>query len=187
MMAWNSTLERKTPLRAKTGFKRHQPHQRMQKEQSPKTKEKSSPGANRKPRRSVKSSLETHLDIVFSLYIRLRDAMDGGLTRCISCGELLPFGQMQCGHYFTRHNRSVRWDEENCHSQCVVCNCHKSGNLDGYTPNLIMKIGQEHFDALNVRAHGIRKWSGDELREMIKHYTAEVKKLSKQKGINVKI
>lgn len=153
----NSSLKRKTPLRPRSG--------------------RSKSGKN------TRSSLETHLDIVFSLYIRLRDAMYGGMTRCISCGRVLPFDQMQCGHFFGRKNMNTRWDEQNCHSECVHCNCFDENHLEGYERNLIAKIGQSAFEDLCARAHGMRKWSGWELKDMIKHYTAEVKRLSREKGL----
>lgn len=184
-----SSLKRKTPLKAKSGFKPRAPFKTTS-GQLPRTGEKKPTEGKEKPKsakKSTRSSITTHLDIVFSLYIRLRDAMTGGRVRCISCGRVFPFEQIQCGHYFTRHNMSVRWDDENCHAQCVECNCHKSGNLDGYTPNLVKKIGQEAYDALCVRAREARKWSGEELREMTRHYTDEVRRLSKEKAINVKL
>lgn len=185
-----SSLKRKTPLRSKGGFKPRVPLHEEHDGCLPPQGDRSASKAKERPaaaRKSSRSSLETHLDIVFSLFIRLRDAMDGGMSRCVSCGRLFPFEQIQCGHYFTRHNRSVRWDEHNCSSQCAECNCNKRGNLEAYTPNLIAKIGREAFDALCVRAREERKWSGEELRSMIKHYKAEVRRLSKEKGIIVKI
>ena len=195
-MAWNSTLKRNTPLEAKTplkangGFKPSCGFKKKHGGQLPDRAEKSPQKAKewaKTARKNDRSSLETHLDIVFSLYIRLRDAMPGGRTRCISCGRVFPFEQIQAGHYYTRHNRSVRWDEDNVHAECSLDNCSNPGHLEGYTKNLIAKIGQGRFDALSVRAHGTRKWSGEELREMIRHYTAEVKRLSREKGINVRI
>ena len=81
----------------------------------------------------------------------------------------------------------LRWDEQNCNVQCVECNCTKSGNLEAYRPSLIKKIGLDAFEALCERAHKERKWSGEELKDMIRHYTAEVRRLSKEKGISVRI
>lgn len=185
-----SSLKRKTPLKAKSGFKPSDGFKKKEGGQTVKRQEKKPSCAKEKPRearKSERSSLTTHLDLVFSLYIRLRDAMDGGAARCISCGRVLPFSQIQCGHYFTRHNMSVRWDEDNCHAQCIECNCHKSGNIECYTPSLIAKIGQEAYDSLCSRARGERHWRGDELREMVRHYTEEARRLSREKGVDVKV
>lgn len=184
-----SSLKRKTPLK-RSGFKRSYGCFKSSDGQTPAKVDKKPPEAKeraKKARKSGKSSLETHLDIVFSVYIRLRDAMDGGLTRCISCGRVFPFGAMQCGHYFGRANMATRWDEENCSSECAFCNCSDANHLEGYTRHLKEKIGEDAFEALARRAHGTRKWSGDELRDMIKHYTAEARRLSREKNINVKI
>ena len=181
-----STLKRKTPLRAKTGFKPAGGFKGKAAGRQPDgTGEK--PARGRKAAKTELSGLVTRLDAVFSLYIRLRDAMPNGTVRCISCGGVFPFAQIQCGHYFTRHNMSVRWDERNCHAQCVECNCHKSGNIAGYTPRLVSKIGREAYDALCVSAHGMRKWGGDELKAMIRHYTAEARLLAREKGMEVRI
>lgn len=61
------------------------------------------------------------LDNVFSLYIRLRDAMPNGMIRCISCGQIKPFNKFDNGHYFSRRKMATRWDEDNCHAECRHC------------------------------------------------------------------
>ena len=182
-MSWNSTLQRRTPLRAKTGFKPSQGFKPKPPSQHPTDGMERPQKGSKMPRRAKteRGSLIERLDTMFSLYIRLRDAMTGGRTRCISCGRVLPFEQMQCGHYYTRHNMSVRWDERNANAECAFDNCYNDNHLEGYRANLIAKIGQESFDALRVRSNQARKWSDEELRGMIRHYTAEVKRLSKEK------
>ena len=189
-MTWNNSLKRKTPLRSKSGFKPSCGFKKKVTGQLPKKADKSPQRAQKRaktPCRNDRSSIETHLDIVFSLYIRLRDAMDGGRCRCISCGKVFPFEQIQCGHFFGRVNRSTRWDERNCNAECAYDNCNNQDHLVGYRTNLIAKIGQQQYDELNALARQSRKWSGDELRDMIRHYTAEVKRISKEKGIKVRI
>ena len=183
-------MRRKTPLRTKSGFKPRRPLERGDGVSLADVGGESPAEAKKSPRmtrKKPKTSLETHLDIVFSIYIRLRDAMDGGMTRCISCGKVLPFSRMQCGHYFGRANMATRWDEHNCNSECVECNCFNDDHLSGYKTNLIRKIGKEAYETLCERAHETRKWSGDELRGLIQHYTNEARRLSKIKGIRVKI
>ena len=65
-----------------------------------------------------KPDLKAKLDKEFSLFIRLRDAMPNGYFRCISCGQIKPFGQADCGHYFSRTHLATRFDENNCHAEC---------------------------------------------------------------------
>lgn len=127
------------------------------------------------------------LDKVFALYIRLRDVMPSGYGKCISCGKIKPYRELDCGHFYGRMNMSTRFDEDNCHGECQGCNRVKSDHLIYYQENLIKKIGVARFSTLTERARSIRKWSDSELQELIKHYTAEVKRLSHEKGIDVNI
>lgn len=138
-----------------------------------------------KSKSSSFSTLVNKLDKVYSKYIRLRDAMPGGMTRCISCGKIKPFDKMDCGHFFSRTHMSTRFDEDNTHSECSFCNRFCADHLIGYRENLIKKIGTQRFQLLEVKVHQTKKWSHFELEQLIKYYTALVKKLSEEKGIKV--
>ena len=76
---------------------------------------------HRKKSTRSKPNLTKKLDKVFSAYIRLRDAMQSGYFKCISCGQIKPFEQADCGHFFSRKNMSVRFDEDDCHAECKYC------------------------------------------------------------------
>lgn len=130
-----------------------------------------------------KGSLKDKLDKVFSLYIRLRDAMPNGYFRCISCGEIKPFDQADCGHYFSRTHLATRFDERNCHAECRYCNRFKADHLDGYRENLIRKIGQREFDLLRLRHQSSAQMSEFEYRELIKYYKVRCEMIKKEKGL----
>ncbi len=50
---------------------------------------------------------------------------------------------MNAGHYFAKEfYKSVRFDVDNIHGQCVRCNKYLSGNLIPYRENLLIKIGE---------------------------------------------
>lgn len=89
----------------------------------PKKAKKGSKEANtektKKPR--SKPNLVAKLDRVFALYIRLRDAMPNGYIRCISCGRIKPFEEVDCGHFHSRIHMATRFDEDNCHGECHYC------------------------------------------------------------------
>lgn len=111
----------------------------------------------------------------FNEYIRARDAAEP----CISCGRHHE-GKYDAGHYRTRGaSPSTRYDETNCHKQCVPCNQHLSGNIENYTPRLIEKIGQEAFDRL-MGPHPVIKWTREELQELARHYRGKTRQLLKQ-------
>ena len=78
---------------------------------------------------------------------------------------------------------STRFDEDNCHAECVSCNCFDPNHLKGYFNNLLMKIGQDRLAQLGIRARQTKKWSDYELKELIKHYQQEVKELKENSGL----
>lgn len=122
------------------------------------------------------------LDKVFSEYIRLRDSL-GNYFRCISCGQMKPYGQADCGHYHSRTHMATRFDEDNCHAECRSCNRFKADHLIGYREHLIAKIGQSRFDLLAFKASQTKKWSDFELKALIEHYKDKVTQLKKEKGL----
>lgn len=133
-----------------------------------------------------KVDLVAKLDRVFSQYIRLRDIMPNGYGRCIACGKIKPYSDLDCGHYFSRIHMATRFEEDNCNAECKFCNRVSSEHLIGYRDNLIRKIGIGRYDRLNVLAHSTKHWQDFELEAMINHYQSEVKRLSELKGIKVK-
>lgn len=130
-----------------------------------------------------KPDLKAKLDKEFSLFIRLRDCMPNGYFKCISCGQLKPFEQADCGHYHSRRHIATRFDEDNAHAECRACNRFSADHLIGYEKNLIAKIGQQKFEMLKVKAAGTSKMSDFEYEQLIKYYKALNKKLRKEKGI----
>lgn len=122
------------------------------------------------------------LDKVFSEYIRLRDS-NGRFFKCISCGNLKPYGQADCGHYYSRRHMATRFDEDNCHAECRSCNRFKADHLIGYRENLIAKIGQKRFDLLWLKSSQMKHWSDFELKALIDVYKNKVNELKEGKGL----
>ena len=109
---------------------------------------------------------------VFNKYIRLRDA--GNV--CISC-QKKPLKE-NAGHFYNANNHwSVRFDERNVHLQCEHCNTYLSGNLIYYRENLLTKIGIEEFENLSAEAMKTRKFTIDELKEIIATYKKKIKEV----------
>jgi hypothetical protein len=109
---------------------------------------------------------------VFNKYIRLRDA--GNV--CISC-QKKPLKE-NAGHFYNANNHwSVRFDERNVHLQCEHCNTFLSGNLIYYRENLLKKIGIEEFENLSAEAMKTRKYTIEELKEIIATYKKKCKQI----------
>lgn len=134
-----------------------------------------------------KPNLVNKLDRLFSLYIRLRDAMPNGCVRCISCGKIKTFDDVDCGHFYSRTHMATRFDEDNCHAECKFCNRFSADHLIAYQTNLIRKIGIGRFEKLGIKAKSTCHWLDYELEERIKYYSRKVDELSREKGIRVKV
>lgn len=133
----------------------------------------------------TKSWYEKKLDEVFSQYIRLKFSDNNGYCRCISCGHIHYWKQIQNGHYMSRRYRSTRWCEDNCRPQDVACNIFNQGNIQAYRVALVKQIGEQRVNLVEARARQeVCKYSTWELEELIKDYTKKVKELKAEKGIS---
>lgn len=111
---------------------------------------------------------------IFNKYINLRDK---GLP-CVSCGKPIK-GRVNASHFWNANNHhNVRFDEDNVHSSCITCNQFLSGNLLEYRTRLCSKIGQKRFDELEAKRHVTKKWTADELQQLIKEYKTKVRQLT---------
>lgn len=131
--------------------------------------------------KKAKESLKSRSDWLNELqtwvnkFIRLRDKDEP----CISCGRFHQ-GQWHAGHYRSRGAcPELRFNEDNIHKQCSVCNNHKSGNAIDYRINLIKKIGVERVAFLERNDHPPLKMSVDEIKAQIKLYKAKIKELKR--------
>lgn len=124
------------------------------------------------------SSLKKKLDMAFSHFIRNRDKW-----KCYTCGTIAYGKGMHCGHFISRKHMSTRFDELNCHAQCVSCNLYKDGNMAEYSYRLMKEFGQKEFDKLIKRGRGIKQWTAKELISLIEHYNKLNKKNNNAKAI----
>lgn len=142
--------------------------------------------AKEKAPRERKPSVQTlirKLDKIFSEYIRLRDSKPYGYKyfRCISCGQLKPYDQMDCGHFIGRMHMATRFDEQNCHGECRMCNRFSADHMIYYQRNLESKIGKDRLEMLIARGRNTKKWTHWELEILIKHYTEEVNRMKSER------
>lgn len=106
----------------------------------------------------------------FNKYIRLRDQG----KNCISCGQKPK--KENAGHFYSAGGHTaVRFDERNVFLQCEHCNTFLSGNLLKYRENLLIKLGFEEFERLSVDAMKTRKYTREELKEVISIYKQKIK------------
>lgn len=91
-------------------------------------------------------------DKYFSLYIRLRNAINGQYCQCVTCGSVKHYKEMQLGHWRRRGLQPTRYDERNCAPQCVRCNKWRSGEPERFEEYLVQKYGKDVVDELRQRS-----------------------------------
>jgi len=202
----NSELKRKKPLR-QTGFKPSEPkppkgprqrkcaicremftprsmtHKACKDECAIALIARDKDAKHRKVDRERKQALKTRQDwlreaqAAFNTYIRERDRDQP----CISCGRFHD-GSYDAGHYRSVGAQpGLRFEETNCHKQCVPCNQHKAGNIVEYRIRLIDRIGQLAVDWLEMD-HPPLKLDIESIKELKAIYQRKTRELKAQRG-----
>lgn len=117
----------------------------------------------REKRESSLPVLRKKAQTAFNKWIRERDKDLG----CISCN-----GRVQhAGHFIAQGSSGMlRYHKDNVNGQCVSCNNFKHGNLLEYRIGLVGKIGEDRVQWLETSRNKTKKWSREELKEIIERY-----------------
>ena len=112
----------------------------------------------------------------FNSWVRLRDAALG----CVSCDKPATWA----GQWHASHFRSVgsspehRFNPLNVHRACSVCNNHLSGNILGYQPELIRRIGLEAVETL-LGPSEPKRYTIEDLKAITAEYRAKTRELKR--------
>ena len=129
-------------------------------------------------KKPIRKNLIKDLDIIFSIYIRRKDAIND-IAQCVTCGKKDHWSKLQNGHWASRRHYSTRWDEKNCNVQCAGCNVFRAGEIYLYTKYLCSKYGNNFPDELYAKSQKIVKFADVELIDMIDYYKQKVNILHK--------
>lgn len=113
------------------------------------------------------SKLKKRADQAWSQYIRLRDSDKDGLGICITCGVRKHWKELQNGHFVSRQVNVLRYDPENCNSQCYSCNVMRYGEQYKYAKELDLKYGDGTADKLYAQRFATHKFTPIELETII--------------------
>jgi hypothetical protein len=135
----------------------------------------------KKTKAKMKSDLETVQElikaaqIIFNKYIRLRDK---GQV-CISCQKKLKEGNVDAGHMWSAGGHSnLRFNEFNVNAQCSrPCNKDKAGDINNYRLGFVERYGIEKLNEIDSLAKIERKFSKEELKELMQKYKLKCKEL----------
>jgi len=123
------------------------------------------------------SEYESEAKKAFQKWVRMRD--DG--LPCISCGTLISKPFWDGGHFKKAELFSgVIFNEDNCHRQCRKCNYFMNGNELAYRERLVIRIGNERVEALELLANETRthKYTREDYVRIKKDYEDRIKKLA---------
>lgn len=112
------------------------------------------------------------LDKLFSEYIRQRSK-----GYCERCGKYYGWKNLQCCHFHSRAEHSIRFDGDNACSCCFgdhqYLDSHPMEKIDFF----LKRLGQDKFDLLNARRRIREK---PDRQALTLYYRAEIKKLEAQ-------
>lgn len=117
------------------------------------------------------------VDVVFSRYIRKKNANSSGMVKCYTCGKLMPWTQAECGHYIPRSHMATRFLELNCHPQCFTCNHELRGNIEVYRDHLLADYGTQDVAFLERLKNETQRLLPSDLDDLYKLYKWKYKNL----------
>ena len=123
------------------------------------------------------SKLKKKLDVLFSQYIRRRNADHLGRVKCFTCGVEKHWKEQQAGHFQSRSHHSTRWDEVNVQVQCVKCNMFRQGEQYKFGLYLDDRFGDGTAEELENRAKTIVKLNRIDYEEAIERYKQKINEL----------
>jgi len=127
----------------------------------------------------------TGADKWLSIFIRLRDANEDGICKCVTCESRQLWRSMDCGHFIKRQHIATRFNEKNCHAQCKNCNYFKQGNDANYERFIIETYGIDELNKLKSAEHSTCKIGSFEMKQLEKYYKEKAINLAKQKGLAI--
>ena len=117
---------------------------------------------------------------VFAVWVRMRDCLKTTDSleygECVSCNRTLPFAELDAGHFIPKKSGNY-FSERGVNGQCRRCNRYLSGNQLPYRREIIERYGDGVDLELEEEAHQSVRFTVQGLKELRKHYQAEIQKL----------
>lgn len=106
----------------------------------------------------------------FSIYIRKKYADINENCKCVTCGTVKYWKEMQAGHFIDGRTNSILFDERGVFPQCYRCNCMLSGNKIEYFRFMQDYHGDEVIDELRALRLQTKEYSAQDYLDLIKKY-----------------
>jgi hypothetical protein len=117
---------------------------------------------------------------------RISAADDNGYCKCVSCGKLDNYKNMDGGHFIPKGSSS-RWalEESNVNPQCKGCNgfSMKHGSAEAqYTLWMIDWVGKDQVEYMLATKNDPVKFYAADYREMIADWSEQIKAHERRLG-----
>ena len=132
-------------------------------------------------KKSSLKSLKKKLWDLVSRLVRLINADDKGYVKCVTCGAVKPWKELQAGHFIDGKMNSILYDLRGIHPQCYSCNMYKAGNKVEYFRFMQQNQGDWVIDDLRRLSKIARKFTINELELEIEDYKESLKSLEVKK------
>lgn len=134
--------------------------------------------SSRKKAPTLKSLIK-RLDALFSEFVRRRDSdKHSGVSYCRTCGSTGRWQDFQCGHWIKRFYLGTRWREENCTTQCGICNGYRRGAQEEHAAYIAKTYGAPMLEELVLAKQGVHRITRAELQSKIEHYQNRIADLT---------
>jgi len=131
----------------------------------------------------VKSDYLKLADILFSKFIKKRDADSQGNIECVCCLRTMNIkdkdkeGDMIVNtmHFVSRGTYSLRFSEVNCHAGCCYCNADMHNEPEGlayrrFRNYLVSCVGEDEVKEMELQKRNINKLTEGDLIAIIEKY-----------------
>jgi hypothetical protein len=112
-----------------------------------------------------------------SEYNRRKMATYDGYTRCVTCGTVAHWSELQAGHIIDGRGNAILFCDDAIFPQCYACNCCKHGNKVNYVRWFIDKFGLRKLDELCALAKKPLKRRVEDYEVLIEEYKSKIAKL----------
>jgi hypothetical protein len=134
-------------------------------------------------------SLDSKIDRVHSIWIRLQATDENGNAKCKCCPAELNFGSLVCGHFIKRRHTQFRWSPLNTDAICPECNgIEESDSLaEPMRDYKVSTLGKEVVEEMEKLIHQPYKISKYDKETLLKTRRLQCRKLLEDKNFTVQI
>jgi len=116
--------------------------------------------------------------------VRLKAADHNGFCKCVTCGKVKHWSEMQGAHFIERGKLGTKIMEENIHPSCQWCNMigdkHVRWVKEAYSMYMRDMYGEEFVKEMLDQSKQVKKYGKQEALDMLADLKARVKEQEEQ-------